>query len=297
MKDGLAAFIYRTILKPAPLRWLANQVLLLLIPKTITIPEGTLSLNPNDPVISGALALGVYETFEMELFRDILTEGMTVLDIGANIGIYSVIAAKHVGQTGKVLACEPEPVNFSILKHNIEQNGFTNVVAYDRAIADKEGTMELHLSKTNKGHHSLVGGDSNDFSSFISVPVITGDMLLAEAHIEKIDVMKIDIEGAEPLALAGLEKTLELFDLTLFFEFSPKTIQDSGFEPEHLLVSLNEKGFEIYEIQEHKKKLSRIEDAHTFAKHFSGAQYANLLCIKNPKIAARVGHHITLLAA
>jgi len=292
MIDGLAAFVYRTLLKPAPLRWLANHILLLIIPKNIKIEEGIVSLNPTDPVISGALALGIYETFEMELFRRIVKENMTVLDIGANIGVYSLIAGRRVGPGGRVIAFEPEPTNFSLLKHNIGKNDLNNVTAYNIAIADVEGTMKLHLSESNKGHHSLVGGDSSDFSSSILVPVATGDKFLEDVNIKHVDVIKIDIEGAEPLALKGLAHTLELPGLTLFFEFSPKTMQDSGFDPKRVLSSLHEKGFSIYEIQEHKKKLVPIEDMGTFVDYFSGTQYSNLLSIKDPKTVAEISDYV-----
>ena len=91
---GAPLFIYRNMLRLPPLRRIANRILLSLLPSTITIPEGVLTLNMHDPVVSGALALGVYEPFETALLRRIIEPGMTVLDIGANLGYQTVIAAR-----------------------------------------------------------------------------------------------------------------------------------------------------------------------------------------------------------
>jgi FkbM family methyltransferase len=287
--DDAAGFVYRTLLKPRPLRLAANR-LLLLLPKKIRLPEGMLMLNPEDPVISGALALGVYERFEMTLFRAVLEEGARVLDVGANVGVYTVIAASRVGPRGSVIACEPEPANFSLLSKNISANGFANVQARDVALADAEGSMQLHLSSSNKGHHTLVAlsGAAGDFERSISVRVTTGDSLLRGAGA---DIVKIDIEGAEPLALKGLAQTLMQPELALFMEYSPRAIEALGHAPEEVLNDLVAKGFAMFDIDGRKRRLIPLKDTAAFARRFEGAAYTNLLCVKG-RFSERVKNYV-----
>jgi FkbM family methyltransferase len=292
MRDGLAAFVYRKVLKPAPLRWLANQALLMALPRTVSLEEGVLTLNPADPVISGALAFGVYENFEMALFREVVGAGMRVFDIGANIGIYTVIAARRVGARGKVIACEPEPANFALLQQNVADNGFTNVVVNAVAVADRAGTMTLHLSRANKGHHSLVGGDGDDAGGTIDVEVATGDALIAAAGLNGVDVLKIDIEGAEPLALAGLKNALSASDLALFFELTPEPMARAGFGAAEMLRGLMAAGFRLYEIREGERALAPVGDAAAFVGKLAGDDYANLLCLKGNAGADAAKRHL-----
>src|SRR3989344_7406435 len=103
LPESAPEFIYTVILKPRLLKALTNKILLFIIPKQVVIPEGIVVLNPKDPVVSGALALGVYEKFETALMRRLLTAGMTVLDIWANVGYFTAIFARLVGQRGKVI--------------------------------------------------------------------------------------------------------------------------------------------------------------------------------------------------
>ena len=279
MKDAVAAFVYRKLLKPAPLRRAVNAVLLAILPRSVALPEGRLYLNSADPVISGALAFGVYERFELAVFRAILREGMTVLDVGANIGLYAIVAARHVGSSGAVIACEPDPVNFSVLERNVSANALSNVHLYQYALADRSGTVTLHLSYSNKGHHTLTPTELGDFTESAEVRAQTGDALIADLH-RTVNVIKLDIEGAEPLALRGLAKTLAQPDLLLFFEFSPGPLKQAGFDPQMELSRLVAQGFELYHLDGRRKRLRAIEDLAAFTATFRGADYCNILGAK-----------------
>jgi len=96
-----------------------------------------------------------YEEFETEVTKKIVNDGDVVLDIGANIGYYTLIFAKLVGKNGKVYAFEPEPNNLAILKKNIEINGYKNIEVIDKVVSNKNGTVKLYISEQNKGHHSI----------------------------------------------------------------------------------------------------------------------------------------------
>lgn len=282
LPSGAPDYIYRVLLRPRPLRALSNYFLVVLLPSSLQLPEGTLFLNAKDPVISGALALGVYEPYETELFRRALTPGMTVVDIGANIGYHTLTAAGRVGSEGRVIAFEPEPENYALLSRTIAENGSTQVTLSSSAIADKTGTFTLHLFDSNKGRHSLVplAEGSKELAGTIEVPVETLDEALRSRAIQRVDVIKMDIEGAEALALKGMRETLSQPRLILFMEYSPVAAERAGTSAVQLLADLGNCGFTLYEIGEAKRTLVPINDFAAFSRRFSGEQYANLLCTK-----------------
>ena len=282
LPSGMPGFIYTKVLSAPPLRNITNKLLLLIVPESILITEGVVYLNRTDPVISGALTLGVYEPFETALFRQLVKPGMTILDIGANIGYYSVIAARLAGPSGRVLAFEPELVNFDLLKKNITENNFTTAEGFAIAVADHTGTMTLHLSSNNKGNHSLVSteAESAQFTSSIEVPVERVDNVLARKNITRVDIIKIDVEGAEPLAFAGMTETLTQPDMAICMEFYPDVLYRSGSSPQELLKLILKKGFTIYEMDENSRTLEPVTNIDSFVNRFKKGEYSNLLCLK-----------------
>jgi len=270
-------FIYKTILKPWPLRQITNNILSRLIPEKILLEEGWLFLNKKDPVVSGALALGVYEQDEIKLFKSLIKPGMTILDIGANIGYYTLVASHHAESSGKVLSFEPEPENYKILKKNTQNKKNTQVFQY--ALGDKKTEKKLYLSSSNKGKHSLapLEGESNS----IQVPIITLDEVLQEINIDKVDIIKMDIEGAEALAFAGMSETLKKSPTCIIFcEFYPEALTLMGSNPLNFLSDLSNRGFVIYEIEKEEKKHIPPESFAAFIKKFRGSTtYSNLYCV------------------
>jgi FkbM family methyltransferase len=276
-------FIYRQILR-GPLRNLFNTSMLALLPAEVSLPEGRVLLNPRDPIVSGLLMFGMYEPYESELFREIVKPGMTVIDIGANIGYFTIIAARRVGRAGRVIAFEPEPENRFFLEQSVEMNDLAHVMIYPIAIADKKGAVILNLFDSNKGKHSLVkdAGDDKGFSSRITVESTDLDSFLRDkGPCQTIDVIKMDIEGAESLALAGMKETL-LRCRTLFMEYTPLAIKKAGHEPELILAALKEQGFSIYQINEKSRSLDEVQNWGTFTKEIPPHRAVNLLCTKEP---------------
>lgn len=138
--------------------------------------------------------------------KDTLKQAMTVVDVGAHVGLYTVLAAEKTGPTGKVIAIEPEPQNYDRILENIRINGFGNVVVEKAALSDHNGFEKLHISPSS-ARHSLLAQEHN--SNFAQVTVKTLDVLLEELAIKKVDVIKIDAEGAEVPILKGMGKTLK----------------------------------------------------------------------------------------
>ena len=162
-------------------------------------------------------------TFEKELLSFLvsyLTVGMVFVDVGANVGIHSSIAARCVGASGKIFAFEPVPENYDILILNLSQNIYgtsENVFCAEQvAISDQVGNATIYLAENSIGTHSMSESKSGTERS-IQIQTTTLDRYFESSNF-KIDVLKIDIEGHELPALAGAVKTLSQTDL-IFIEF------------------------------------------------------------------------------
>lgn len=143
-----------------------------------------------------------------QLFINECKKGRTILDVGAHIGRYTLLASSRVGISGKVIACEPYPENFFILLKNLQLNKCKNVTAIEVALSLEDGFVRISAG-TDSGLHSTVVhknfGDAHD----LNVRSRTMDSLLKELSVEKVDLCKIDVEGAELLVLKGAESSLK----------------------------------------------------------------------------------------
>jgi FkbM family methyltransferase len=140
----------------------------------------------------------VYEKASYDKFWDV-QEGFKILDVGANIGVYTLKMAKKAGCKGFVISAEPEDENFLFLQKNIAINELENVIPVKAALSDFEGKGTLFLSASGSGEHSLVSKSENK----IEVPVFSVEGLMRRLKIESLDLMKIDVEGAEIQVLKG----------------------------------------------------------------------------------------------
>jgi len=175
-----------------------------------------------------ATLVGIFFGKAYELVEDFAPRpGWTIVDVGAHMGIYTARAARMVGEEGRVIAVEPHPRNYAVLLRNLRRNMLRNVMPVQLAISDHEGEQQLLLSKGSGGHtllasggagslelsrlqklwsHSLlVSGESRVRS--IAIRTITLDQLV-EDYGGKVDLIKVDVEGAELLALNGATRTL-----------------------------------------------------------------------------------------
>ncbi len=109
----------------------------------------------DEPLGRSLITLGSYERYETNLFKSMLTPGMKVIDVGANVGYYTLIAARAVGPTGRVFAFEPDPGNYELLLRNIELNGYRNIVASQCAVTGEASQIRLYIDKKNFGNRSL----------------------------------------------------------------------------------------------------------------------------------------------
>lgn len=197
------------------------------------------------------------EPLTTQIFKQVVKDGYTVVDIGANIGYFTLLAGRLVGKQGKVYAFEPAPQNYSVLCQNIALNQYENVVPLPKAVSNTSGMVRLYLSKTDVGahtlreHHPHFQFDTSQPGDFTEVESVTLDNFF-NGKRQPIDVIKMDMEGAEMAALLGMDRIIrENQNLKMFIEFYPAAIREMGYSPEEFIHSLLEKhGFSITVIDE-----------------------------------------------
>jgi FkbM family methyltransferase len=179
------------------------------IPLPLRLPFGAWWLLEND-FASAALLEGHFEEPERAFVARYLKLGMTVLDIGAHKGLYSLISAFKVGNYGRVFAFEPSPRERKRLKQHIRLNRCGNVCVLDFALGESEGDADLFVIQgTETGCNSLRRPDVAQPFEAIRVPVRTLDAVLCEQGISGVDFVKLDVEGAELSVLKGAAQLLK----------------------------------------------------------------------------------------
>lgn len=221
---------------------------------------------------------GIYEALETKTISDIVSKGDIVLDIGANIGYYTLILARLVGNGGKVYAFEPDPSNFALLKKNVAINQYKNVVLINKAVSDKEGDIPLYLDNQNKGGHRLFAPKKPSHVA-IEVESIFLDSFFLDKD-DNISFIKMDIEGAEFNAIKGMYNLLSSNDrIKILTEFSPGELTRSGVRPVKFLKLLNSLGFKLYKFNNRTNGVSLI-DVRQWSKYacMEEGTYMNILC-------------------
>jgi FkbM family methyltransferase len=194
---------------------------------------------------------------------------MTMLDIGAHVGYYSCRYAKVVGAGGRIFAFEPHPRTFKTLSHNVQK--LDNVRPVQVAVAETEGTAVLHdyliMSASGSLHYDeamaelaqaqVQDGDvapriGQEFRpQTFTVRTLPADTFLVEQGIQQVDVIKMDIEGAEIGALRGLRQTIaQSPNLKLVMEYNPAALKAFGHEPELALQEVLAMGFQQVQVIE-----------------------------------------------
>lgn len=187
-----------------------------------------------------------------ELFKKEVKLGMTVVDLGAHVGYFSLLAAKLVGEKGRVFAFEPAPDNYTLLTKNIAINGYKNVIPIQKAVSNESGQIRLLLADDSSQHTIL---PSSQTAEFVIVDSITLDEFFKDKDC-KIDVIKMDIEGAEMSALEGMANIIkENENLRIFTEFHPLLLQRSACSPASFLNKLIEYGFKVHLINNEEKTI------------------------------------------
>lgn len=292
---SLAEFIYTKVLKPKPLRALTNAILLRIIPENVRLGPATLHLDLDDPVLSGALTLRVFERSELFFFQKHCRGDMTFVDIGANVGLYTALAMHQLDPSGRIVTFEPYPQSFKFLQKNIDTNQSSaracpRVDAFNLAAAAERGQQELRLNPENHADNRLYQGTyQGKVENWTSLPVEGRpvDDVLAELEIEEVNFVKIDIQGYEQKAISGFQKTLARSkNVYLMSEFWPKGLMEAGGSPREYLQMLVSLGFTLFELKEKPRgKVTPLENWDRLFERLPGRKYTNLIGVKGYQIS------------
>ena len=210
---------------------------------------GRFNLPATDSSLNRALLLrGAYEPEATAVFRQALAPGMTVFDVGANIGYYTVLADDVVGVNGLVCAFEPDPRNVAVLEANLRLRPGSKVMIARQAVGATEGSLQFFLNGADWSVNSMaldnaVVTDPGAAYVAATVPCTTLDGFVRQHALPPPDVIKIDVQGAEMLVFAGATEVLSKPTLKLFLEFWPYGLEQLGTEPADLLHFLLAHGF------------------------------------------------------
>lgn len=211
-----------------------------------------LLVHPHYVVDYAIIAFGVFEPTLHRFIERYVKPGMICFDIGAHIGSVSVHLGRAVGDSGTVYCFEPIEKVFDRLLANVTENQLNAVVRpYRLAVSNKTGTEQMWHMDTghrNQGLASLVISEDPGAPRRCSVNVITLDEFVKIHNVDRIDFMKVDIQGAEPLLIEGGRETLARLQPSLIIEISPSHLIAGGSSSRSLLLTLEELGYRVFEL-------------------------------------------------
>lgn len=239
-RHRLFAAYMRTPDHPCKLRFARGLRRLLSLRRVIAgTRQGLMELDPDDLVQIEILRHGAYETTTCKLFESLVREGDVVVDVGANVGQYSLLAARLCGAAGKVLALEPNPAIFQALRRNLELNRSPQVLPLLMAAGARDAPVAmLEPPPTQLGTSKMAGVATGDYWSG-GYRLAT---ILHEFGLTRCDVVKIDVEGHEDEVLEGLLREGAPRPRHLVFEFVPQAFAYGG-RADRMLAWLTEAGY------------------------------------------------------
>lgn len=234
---------------------------------------------PDDPFwFRLELLTGRHEAETVRQIEQLVQPGMTVLDVGAHVGYYAHRCARLAGPNGRVIAFEPHPRTFAVLSHNVSH--LSNVTPVQVALAETEGTAALHdyliMSASGSLHYDQAMVEqqrsqlrTSDVAPRIahnfpvqtySVRTMPADACLEELGIQRVDVVKMDIEGAEISALRGMRNTiLNSPGMALIMEYNPPALKAFNLQPEQALAEVLNLGFGQMQVIEKDGRLTDLK--------------------------------------
>jgi len=249
-----------------------------LVPKSVKIEGHTIFIDPTDYLY---LSTKKYEPFEKDIIEQIVKEGDIVVDIGANLGYFTLILARKVGNKGRVFAFEPDPDMFKLLKKNVKINGYKNVTLIKKATFNKSGKLKL-LIYADKGDSGVIcGKNTKSTATAVTIDAVKLDDYFKK-YPKKIDFIKMDIEGSEGMAFAGMENIFKNNDnVKMITEFFPKWLENHPINADKYYKLLQKQNLSIYSIDEDRKRVTAVNKrSQIINDRRTDYYYSNLLCLK-----------------
>ena len=228
--------------------------------ETVNACEGFLiRVDPADYAVGHTVArTGSYEPDVSATLRQLLPRGATFVDIGANIGWFSLLAASLVGPTGRVIAIEPNPRNVALLRQSAKDNGFDNIDVVAVALGERPGAAALETDGSNGRLIPVDGPPAQAVEASFVVATYPLDTVLHEVGAGRVDAIKIDVEGAEPLVLRGATRTISENRPLLVSEFYPLALDSSPWgNARRYLAMLRALGYQLSVIGQEEPTTTR----------------------------------------
>lgn len=237
-----------------------------------------------------------YEHDETMFLSRVVKPGMVFVDVGANIGYFTTLAARLVGDRGRVVAFEPDVENYLLLRRNIDGNGLDTVVAINKALGASPGTALLYRSPVNFGDHRL-NHDGHSDREAILVHVDSLDASLAELETGPVDVIKMDVQGYECQVLEGMRQTLaDSPSITVLAECWPYGLSIAGDSIDKFLEFFRQLGFSVFHLNEGGEDIpvewSDVPGLIPTNVSSPGSAYVNLV-FRRPKSRQMAGQGLT----
>jgi FkbM family methyltransferase len=244
--------------------------------KTFRLEDGSkLVADPFSYIGEQLLESGVYEPETVGVFRAVVRPGMVVADIGANIGYHTVILAKRVGRKGAVHAFEPDADTYQELVANVRRNRCAHVHCSGLALSAVSGRQSLYLGLDSV--NSALRPNLHSGTATVAVETITLDTYVSRAGLNRLDLLKIDVEGAERLVLEGGVRTLNNFRPMLIVELSVHS-DVFGYSARDLCSYIAEQAYTLFSIGLRPMRL--------FAEVPDDFEFCNVFAVPNESIAA-----------
>lgn len=215
---------------------------------TFNLPGGGRLEYPLATAVGADLFAGCFEPAELAFVSRHLKRGQVVLDVGANAGLYTVIAARIVGNTGHVFAFEPDNRAVALLRRNVALNGLTNVTVIEAAVSNETGQRQFAAaSDIAMSSLAVTHRDDQQVQSWRTVEAIRLDDALRKYGIQGASFLKIDVEGAEKLVFEGASDLLAHAPagFTVLFEGFEANAEPFGYSVRELLDLLSARGFSV----------------------------------------------------
>lgn len=220
--------------------------------------------------------LGSYEPFCTKIVSKYITKGSVCLDVGANIGWYTTLFQRLCGATGHVHSFEPVPSTFEELRFNVGLNPENDKVRLNRfGLSDEIRDIEIYLFPDDPSGHASLSTAGHGHARAIQTRVSTLDAYLSENGIDKVDFVKVDVEGAELMFLKGATRLFEQkTPPVILMEMSPETSARFGYGPNDLIEFISDRAaYEFLALDEKEKRVW------PFARFGVGSEGRNVLCV------------------
>ncbi len=199
-----------------------------------------------------------YERFERDLLKLLVKPGAIFFDVGSNIGIYCLLAARLVGRNSIVHAFEPSTTAYENLLTNLNINGMTNVIINNIALSDKTGEIDLFINRES-GLTSLGNTGRGQVIKIEKVQCLTLDDYASQNNVNSIDILKVDVEGYEGHVLRGAEQLIMSSDnLLIMCELAEKNYQPLGVSINEVLDWMRDRDYLVWEIDGYRKRISKL---------------------------------------